>query len=157
MIKKSFILVLLIISTVSCEDKRELIEITDDCKFYNNILTSCFYGSIGSEYDENVFRDNESFQEYGDLVRIDNLNDQCDTAQLPSIDFENYSLLSKKTSGGGCDATYSRNIFKDTKNKKIIYEIDAEYEGNCKVQFISGNWAITPKIPDDYIIEFRLK
>lgn len=59
--------------------------------------------------------------------------------------------------GGGCRAKYQRRVLKDTENKKIIYEIVAAYEDQCAMVVESRNWVIIPKIPDNYIIEFRLK
>ena len=141
----------------SCDKDGEIIDITNDCEFYDNILSTCFYGTSGSEYDEIVFNDNDSYQEFGDIVRIYPANLDCDTAQLRIIDFNNYTLLSKRTSGGGCSATYHRKVLKDTEHKKIIYEIEVIYEGTCMMLIGSRNWAIVPKIPDDYIFDFVLK
>lgn len=142
---------------VSCNKDSEVIDITDDCEFYDNILSTCFYGTSGSEYDEIVFRDNDSYQEFGDIVRIYPVNLDCDTAQLPIIDFNNYSLLTKRTNGGGCSATYKRKVIKDAENKKIIYEIAVDYEGTCEMLLGSRNWALVPKILDDYNVEFVLR
>lgn len=154
---KLIILGLLLIFTISCEKDGEIIDITDECEFYDNILSTCFYGSSNSEYDEIVFRDNDSFEEFGDIVRIYPANLDCDTAMLPMIDFSKYSLLSKRTNGGGCSAIYQRKVLKDTKNRKIIYEIWVEYEGTCEMLLGSRNWAIIPKISDNYTVDFKLK
>ena len=154
---KIILLGLLFIFTISCEKDSELTDITSECEFYDNILSTCFYGSSNSQYDEIVFRDNDSFQEFGDTVRIYLANLDCDTAMLPVIDFSKYSLLSKSTNGGGCSATYQRKVLKDTKNRKIIYEISVDYEGVCDMLLGSRNWAIIPKIPDNYTVVFKLK
>jgi len=154
---KTIILGLLLIFSISCEKDNEPIDITDECEFYDNILSTCFYGSSTSEYDEIVFRDNDSFQEFGNLVRIYPVNLDCDTAKLPIIDFSKHSLLSLKTNGGGCSATYQRKVLKDLKNRKIIYEISVDYEGACEMLLGSRNWAIVPKITDNYTVDFKLK
>jgi hypothetical protein len=153
---KSLLVILLSILSASCEREKELIEITSECKFHDNILTTCFSGDISTEYDEYIFRNNNSFQNYGDQSRINPININCDTAQLPNIDFSKFSLLTKITIGGGCNANYERTITKDTKNKKIIYQITATYNGHCYMQIINRNWVVTPKIPDDYTIVFNV-
>ena len=138
---------------VTCNKDNEIIDITEDCEFSDNILSTCFYGTSSSEYDEIVFRDNDSFQEFGNSVRIYPVNINCDTAQLPDIDFNKYSLLSKRTHGL-CSASYTRKVLKDTDNKKIIYKISVVYEGTCEMLIGSRNWAIIPRIPDNYRVNF---
>lgn len=142
---------------ISCEKSDEQIDISNECVFHDNILSTCFYGTIGSEYDEIVFRDNESFQKFGNNVRIYPINSNCNTAKLPTIDFSRYSLLSKRIYGSGCSATYQRRVLKDTENKMIIYEIAVEYKGACDMLLGSRNWAIIPVVSDNYMVEFRLK
>jgi len=153
---KNFISLLVLISfiLISCDKENERIDITDSCEFYDNILSTCFYGSSGSEYDEIVFRNNNAFQDFGNIIRIYPANVDCDTAKLPNIDFSKYSLLSKRTNGL-CSATYARKVLKDIDNKKIIYKISVTYEGSCEMLVGSRNWAIVPKIPDDYNVEFQ--
>ncbi len=142
---------------ISCDKEGELIDITSECEFYDNILSTCFYGRPNSDYDEYVFRDNDSFQDFGDIVRIYPANSNCDTANLPNIDFSKHSLLTKSTNGGGCSATYQRKVLKDTENKKIIYQILVDYEGTCEMLLGSRNWAIMPKISNNYTVEFKLE
>ncbi len=148
---------LLTLSTITCDKEGELIDITSECEFYDNILSTCFYGRPNSDYDEFVFRNNNSFQEFGDIVRIYPANLNCDTAKLPNIDFTKYTLLTKSTNGGGCSATYHRKVLKDTKNRKIIYEILVNSESTCEMLLGSRNWAIIPKIPNNYSVDFKLK
>lgn len=90
---KAIIFVFLVILIVSCNKEVEIIEITgefditDECEFYNNILSMCFRESGHSEYDKLVFRTNDSYQEFGDKIRIYLGRFGCDTAKLPIIDF----------------------------------------------------------------------
>ncbi len=154
---KIIIFGLLFTFLISCDKEGDLLDITSECEFHDNILSTCFYGRPNSEYDEFVFRDNDSFQEFGDIVRIYPANLNCDTATLPSIDFSKYSLLTMSTNGGGCSATYQRKVLKDTENRKIIYQISVDYEGTCEMLLGSRNWAIIPKISDGYTIDFKLK
>ena len=81
----------------------------------------------------------------------------CDTSELPEIDFSKYTLLSKLTQGGGCTATYQRKILNDTKNRKIIYEIAVDYEGKCEMLIGNWNFVFVPKTPDDYSVDFQIK
>lgn len=154
---KLIIVGLLTALTISCEKEGELVDITSECEFHDNILSTCYYGRPNSDYDEYVFRDNDSFQDFGDTVRIYPGNSNCDTANLPNIDFSKYSLLTKSTNGSGCSATYQRKVLKDTKSKNIIYQISVDYEGECRMIVGSRNWAIIPKISDDYKVVFELK
>jgi hypothetical protein len=154
---KIIIIGLLFIFFNSCDKEGELIDITSECEFHDNILSTCFYGRPNSDYDEFVFRDNFSFQEFGDIVRIYPANLNCDTAALPGINFSKYSLLTMSTNGCGCSATYQRKVLKDIENKKIIYQISINYEGTCKMLLGSRNWAIIPEIPDNYTVVFKLK
>lgn len=149
--KKLTLLVLfLTVALMSCNKGSEIIDITSDCKIYDNILSTCFYGTSDPKYDEFVFRDNQEYQDFGNSVRIYPAYIDCDTARLTEIDFNKYTLMSKITSGGGCSATYVRKILKDTENKKIIYLISVDYEGDCMMAIGSRNWAYVPKIPDEY-------
>lgn len=154
---KIILLGLLLTFFTACDNDSEFIDITDECEFYDNILSTCFYGSSNSDYDEVVFWDNNSFQDFGGQVRIYPVNINCDTAQLPLIDFFNYTLLSIKTSGSGCSATYVRKILINQKNKELIYEISVNYTGACEMIVGSRNWAIIPKISDNYTVDFILK
>lgn len=61
------------------------------------------------------------------------------------------------TTGSGCTATYHRKVLKDIENKKIAYEISVKLTGQCDGFISSKNWAIMPKIPDGYIVDFTLK
>jgi hypothetical protein len=151
-----FLILYAVLSLFSCDKGGEVIDITNDCKFYSNILSTCFYMSNDYDYDEIVIRDNDSYQRFSDAIRIPSSIVDCDTAQLPPIDFTYYTLLSKQTGGGGCHATYLRKVIKDTEHKKIIYEIEVKYEGICAMIISNRNWVIVPKIPDDYNIEFLI-
>jgi len=154
--KTNEILILILYFLVtSCQKEEEIIDITNSCIFYDNILSTCFYGSVSSKYNEYVFRNQSEFQVFGDSIRIHPANLDCDTAKLPDIDFNKYTVLINKTSGTGCSVVYNRTIIKDTQKKKIIYKISAEYSGNCKMLIGNRNWAFVPKIPDDYKVEFQ--
>jgi hypothetical protein len=140
---------------MSCEKEGETNDITANCEF-PGILSSCF--SPGNyENDEIVFRNKEQYQYYENIIRAHPANVNCDTAKLPEIDFEKFTLLGKETHGGGCGVKFEREVLKDTKNKKIIYKISVEYIGPCYMLFVSYNFVLVPKIPADYEIEFQVE
>jgi len=147
----------LIIQLISCTKDNNTIEITDQCIFYDNLLGSCFCRIDDLGYDEIVIREIEEYEEFGEIIRFYPENPDCDTANLPYIDFENYSLVSKFNCGSGCSAEYNRKIFEDIENRKIIYEISVTYYGLCDMLLGSRNWVLIPRIPDDYSVEFKLK
>ncbi len=153
--KKSTLLLFLTLSFISCEKEGKIIDITSFCKF-PVILKPCFLPQ-NYENDEIVFRVNEQYQIYENTIRGHPENVNCDTAKLPEIDFDKFSLLGKETGGGGCGAKSEHTVLKDTKNKKIIYKISVEYIGNCFIYFFSFNFVLVPKIPDDYEIEFQVE
>jgi len=153
--------ILIIVIALACDKENEptkqALDITGNCIFYENILSNCFYGSIPPEFDEYVFSSNEVYRQFGDSIRIYPVNLDCDTAQLPEIDFNHYDLLTKKTSGSGCGASYSREVIKDDNNKTINYNIQVTYNGMCEKLIISRNWVLVPKIPDGYTVNFKVE
>jgi len=155
--KSKLIILILTLGLITCKKKGELIDITGNCIFYDNILSTCFYGASGSEYDQFVFRNQSDFQNFGNSVRIYPVNLDCDTAKMPYIDFDKYSVVTKRTIGSGCSARYNRTILKDTDNKKIIYKISVLYEGNCRMLLVNRNWAYMPNFPNDWKVEYQVK
>lgn len=163
---KNKILIIGLISAlfISCEKEKEkandiinenvgaIIDITSECDFPEDFLTVCFCGSCSSEYKEYVFRDNDSFQEFGEAVRMNFTG--CSTTSLPYIDFSKFTLLKLETSASGGTVTYQRKVIKDTENRKIIYHVSVHYEGIYMIDISNSNWAIVPKIPDNYTVEF---
>jgi len=154
--RKIFIVLIQIIILASCEKIDKVVDLTNECEFHDNILTTCFSGISDSKYDEIVISDNETYQAFGHAIRIHPVNVDCDTAQLPFINFNKYSLLGKRTTGGGCSAKYERKIIKDLENEKIIYQISVIYEGDCYMLISSMNWVFIPKLSPDYKVEFEL-
>ncbi len=154
--KLFFSLISLSLLLLACEKDR-VIDITDQCIFHDNLLGTCFYGISGYANEEIIINDNEAYQAFEDSIRIHPLNTSCDTASLAPIDFNAYSLLAKRTSGGGCSVIYNRKVLKDTENKKIIYKIEVQYEGPCDMLISSWNWVYIPKPEEGYLVEFRVE
>ncbi|NLF41924.1 MAG: hypothetical protein GX587_04455 [Bacteroidales bacterium] len=134
------------------ENVGEIIDITSECEFPEDFLTVCFCGCCSSEHKDYVFRDNDSFQEFGEAVRTNFTG--CSTASLPCINFSKYTLLKLETNASGGTVTYDRKVIKDTGNRKIIYHVSVHYEGMYMIDISNSNWAIVPKIPDNYTVEF---
>ncbi|MBN2611982.1 MAG: hypothetical protein JXB00_10540 [Bacteroidales bacterium] len=138
-----------------CEKNDELTDITNQVEFLEpNFFGTCFSGFFDEGYSEVVIKDEASYQEFGDSVRIHPFNLNCDTAVLPSIDFSKYSLIGKLTSVGGCNAYSVRQVFRDENGKEIVYKIHVEYSGSCDMLIVSMNWALVPKIPKGFTVEF---
>ena len=106
---------------------------------------------------EVVITDNESYLEYFNQKRVYPYNSDCDTAELPAIDFGTYSLIGKYTEGGGCDADFRREIIDYQREKKIVYTIKVKYTGSCKMLITCMNWALIPRLKNGYEVEFKVE
>jgi hypothetical protein len=100
-----------------------------------------------------VLIDSKSYADLQDTIRVDYF-DECNSTDLPTIDFSQFSLIGIATDAQ-CSATYDRKEFIDIENKKCVYSIIVNQNGLCKLLVQSMNWAIVPKIPNDYTVEFR--
>lgn len=141
---KPTLLLAAIVLLASCGND-EYIEITDQCVFINLFSNSCFQEPPGGEYDEFIFKDNATFLSFTDSMRLNPASMNCDTATAPSIDFENYVLLGKYASGGGCNVDFRRRIYRDITDQNIIYQIDVKTSGWCDMLGYSNNWVLLPK------------
>ncbi len=150
-----FILILSSLIVVACENNKTE-DITEQCEFPDNFLGTCFYGVFDYTHDNIIITNSETYQDFADSIRIHPANINCDTAGLPIIDFNKYSLLGLYTSGGGCDASFVRQIIDDPGEHKIIYKVKASYEGACYMLIFNYNWAIIPKLEEGYSVEFHL-
>jgi hypothetical protein len=131
-------------------------DITSSSIFPEDFIAPCFYGVYTTnDYSEIVIRDEKSYRELQDSIRIQIIYHDCDSEKLPHIDFQKYTLLARKTQGGGCNVVYWRGIYKDPVNKVIKYQIRVIYSGSCAMLIHNRNWALIPKIPDDYTVIFE--
>jgi len=151
--KLFFVLLIGSMFFISCK-KDEKSDLTQQCVFYDNFLGVCFNRLAALAFDKIIITDNKAYQIFADSIRDHPYNTNCDTATLPIIDFTKYSLLGKHTSGGGCSATYHRQILQDNNGKKLIYRIIVHYEGTCSMNLASWNWVIIPKLENGYSVEF---
>ena len=78
----------------------------------------------------------------------------CSSLNFPQINFNDSSLLAK-TITIGCDDEIEGRIYKDDLNQKYIYNIEIQ-RGLCKVAAVVSNWALVPKLPNDFTVEFNV-
>ncbi|MDR0604903.1 MAG: hypothetical protein LBG80_11435 [Bacteroidales bacterium] len=73
------------------------------------------------------------------------------------IDFSQYTLLGKYTSGGGCKVNFERNVSKNMLDKQMIYSIQVKQYGLCEMLVESMNWVLISKLSNDYSVVFTVK
>lgn len=57
-------------------------------------------------------------------------------------------------SGGGCDATFIREVKEDPEEEKYIYTVRMKECGLCEMYIYSMNWVLVPKLPKGWYVEF---
>ncbi len=62
--------------------------------------------------------------------------------------------IGKYTEGGGCDVSYNREIIDYKRQNKIVYAIKVGYTGMFAMLVTNMNWALIPKLKDNYRVEF---
>ncbi len=91
-----------------------------------------------------------------ELVRNDSefavIKSSCSSLNFPQINFNDSTLLAK-TITIGCEDEIEGHINKDDLNQKYIYNIEIQ-RGLCKVAAVVSNWALVPKLPNDFTVEF---
>jgi hypothetical protein len=122
----------------------------------SNFFGTCFSGVFDKGYQEVIIRDNQTYHNFGDSIRVHFVNNDCSTAILPTIDFTRYFLVGKLTEGGGCSVKYDRQVIEVKNTKTLRYKIKADYSGNCYMLIINMNWVLVPKTYNDYNIEFQI-
>jgi len=80
----------------------------------------------------------------------------CVDYEFPAIDFNEYILLGKGVSGGGCSYNVNKNVLKEGARKEVIYQIEFEGIGNCGKAISVNNFILVPNIPSDYEIIFEV-
>ena len=150
--KMNTIIFIFLFALSGCEKYEDL---SDLVEFYeSSYFGACFSGMPSGIDTEVNITNNESYLEYFNKKRIHPVNLNCDTAKLPEIDFNKYSLIGKYTEGGGCDVSYDREIINNKRKNKIVYTINVEYTGLCDMLITNMNWALIPKLKKNYDVEF---
>jgi len=148
-------LILFVFIFISCEKYDDF---NDQVQFLEvSYFGRCFYGMPAGLAKEVFLSDNEAYLEYFNSKRVQSNKIDCDTVHLPKIDFDNYSLIGKFTSAGGCHVYYDRKFVNNRLAKTLVYYINIEYTGNCKVLTTSMNWALIPKLDKGYKVEYRVE
>jgi len=94
--------------------------------------------------------------EYDELIALYEEKIPCEKGYYaPDIDFEQYSLLGRYASGGGCTIDFEKTIYQDDTNKQIIYELFVNEKGLCEMAAVSMNWILVPTIPEGYEVVFN--
>ena len=80
----------------------------------------------------------------------------CDSSDLPEIDFINYTLLGQYATGG-CEVKFIRKVSDNEKDREYLYSITVRECGLCNKERFDMNWVLVPKLPDNYTVEFSIK
>lgn len=77
--------------------------------------------------------------------------------QLPAINFNEKTLLGKKSTTMACFPFYRRNVYAITNDQLYVYEIKVT-GGNvvCDSILVNYNWISIPKLPANYEVDFVL-
>ncbi len=160
---KHFVLLILLVLLIAACEKNDNVIQKPDLSLQPEYLEPMYFGfCFGGLYPPNskeiIIKTNAGYQLLGDSCRVLTLcSVKCDTANLPEIDFKQYSLIGKYTQGGGCEVEYNRYLDIDTVNKVYNYTIEVDYESDCDMLIMNMNWALVPTIPDSYTVSFHVK
>lgn len=86
----------------------------------------------------------------------DHPNSACQDYEFPTFDFEDVTLIGKATMASGCSREFERKVTKDDEDKKVVYKIGIIQYGTCEPAFLSNNWIVIDRIPDDYQVFFKV-
>lgn len=81
---------------------------------------------------------------------------ECNSYQLPPIDFSQKTLLGKQTTLQGCSGSYTYNILANPEKRVYHYQIKAVAAGNCHDEIKNMNWITIPRLPDNYTVQFDI-
>lgn len=152
---KLYIKVMMMFLLYSCNLSHEHTDITRYCEFPNDFPGACFFHNNDVYSEGVVVKNQEEYQAFGETIQLPILD--CDEAELPPIDFDQFTLLAIYTAGGGCNANYKRTIIEDQSTRKIYYEIKVVYEGYCDMYISSMNYVLIPRLKNDYDVVFEMK
>jgi hypothetical protein len=94
--------------------------------------------------------------EYQKLLKEGSTHSNCDSYQLPSIDFNKYTLIGYISSIAGCDfPQISYEIIKQ--NNQYSINIIAIQQGVCKRNNSIKVWCLIPKVDESSSIKFNIE
>ncbi len=138
--------------TETCHEKEINTGIIED----NFELGKCFYFLDSPTYVINTLKDYQNLVSQIDSVYIVNIMPDCENFELYSFDYSNITLLAQYAEGNGCSVAFQRNVSIDETSKQYIYTINIYECGDCNIKEVSMNWVQVPKLPDGYIVRFKL-
>ncbi len=74
---------------------------------------------------------------------------------LPTIDFNNYSLLGVRTTGQ-CEVKLIREVISLDDENKYHYKLTVKSCGLCKSMTYTDNWVTVPKLPSGWTVRFEI-
>jgi hypothetical protein len=151
---KQMTLLIILLSFLSCEKEGSNFKDVDVTSLETEL--ACFACKLDecSNNCEFVINDNDSY------LLLDSLksdSEDCNSSQLPDIDFNKKTLIGKCTLVSGCGETkYSRKVEISDSDRKYIYTIQIDTSGLAHCIKNNMNWILVPKIPSNYSIEFKV-
>jgi len=79
----------------------------------------------------------------------------CLTYFSPQIDFTEKTLLGQRILVTACNVSSVSEVFADPDQKRYIYQLRVNMEGDCEMIFERVVWIVVPKLPDNYIVTFK--
>jgi len=147
----------------SCRKDSNILPELQGCSYIQNTdlfyCPECFMPY--KQYEAGVvIRNTDSYNSFGDSLNSHAkfLQVDCDTTTLIPIDFTKYTLIGIFSSFGACDVI-TRKIQSDSTTQNIIYTITIKkHRGECTLNLlISMNFALIPKLPDNWNVVFDVK
>lgn len=77
------------------------------------------------------------------------------TCDLPSFDFEKYTLLGQYADGQ-CETKFIREVFKEESLQRYHYKVTVKNCGACKSSAYSYNWVLVPKLENGWTVSFEV-
>ncbi len=104
----------------------------------------------GGEY---IIKNNAEYQE---LLRVRSSHPNCSGYDLPTIDFNQYTLIGYLSPASGCiTPTINHEVIKTSQGNYVIDIIITEY-GGCKPNWDVGFWCLIPKLENNTFVEFNV-
>lgn len=144
----------MMLSLLSCEKENNNFKEVEVTSMETKL--KCFSYKLDECNDNCEFVINDS-NSYFSLDSLKSDSEDCNSVQLPEIDFNEKTLLGKCILVSGCgEISYSRKVKKNESAKKYIYTIEIDTSGLAHCLKSSMNWILVPKISANYSIEFNV-
>lgn len=101
---------------------------------------------------EHVIKNNTEYQK---LIQQKSPHSDCSNYQLPSIDFNDYTLIGYVSGIAGCDfPKVNHNVIKT--NNNYLINIEIQQIGQCKRNNIIKIWCLIPKVEESASVKFNV-